>query len=383
MIQLDIRTLSLLAVLVALLMAGAMLLLWRLNPEERSVRYWAVGNWAIAVGFLCIGLRGFLPIFISVVVANSLIVAGYGLFLAGVWEFLGKSIRWWVIKTAVALVFLSFLYFTYQSPDISARIVIVSLVIAILSGLSANALIREVSQRMQKIQTLTASVFMLHALYLSLRSIATLTGTPVYDLFSPNLVQALAFLDVIVVAICLTFGFTSMINRRLQFHLDHLASYDILTGVFNRRAFEQAAVREIARCSRQKKQISILLLDIDHFKRINDRYGHPVGDKVLKATAGTIADVLRTEDILGRIGGEEFCMLLPEADQEAAIDVSERVRLAVCENAMEYADETIKITVSIGVATIRSDEMDWTQMFQIADEALYRAKEGGRNLIAT
>ncbi|MCW8920004.1 MAG: GGDEF domain-containing protein, partial [Sedimenticola sp.] len=124
-------------------------------------------------------------------------------------------------------------------------------------------------------------------------------------------------------------------------------------------------------------------LDIDHFKRINDRYGHPVGDKVLKATAGTIADVLRTEDILGRIGGEEFCMLLPEADQEAAIDVSERVRLAVCENDMEYADETIKITVSIGVATIRSDEMDWTQMFQIADEALYRAKEGGRNLIAT
>ncbi|TVO77771.1 GGDEF domain-containing protein [Sedimenticola selenatireducens] len=382
MIELDIRTLSLVAVLVTLLMACAMLLLWRLNPEERSARSWAIGNAAIAIGFLCIGFRGILPLFISVPVANTSIVLGYGLLLVGVWEFLGQSKRWWIVVSATAFVFFSFLYFTYLSPDIPSRIVIVSLVIAALSGVSAQCLLKDRTPRMRKIQALTAAVFGLHALYLSLRSILTLAGVHIQDLFASNWVQGLAFLDVIVSAICLTFAFTSMINRRLQFHLNHLASYDLLTEVFNRRAFEQAAVREMSRCARHKTMLSVLLLDIDHFKRINDRYGHSVGDQVLKSTATAIVGALRKEDVLGRIGGEEFCMLLPESDQESAIDISERVRMAVCTNTITHEGQTISITVSIGVATIQPDDTSWISLFQIADQALYRAKAGGRNLIA-
>jgi diguanylate cyclase (GGDEF)-like protein len=382
MIELDIRTLSLIAVLVTLLMAFAMLLLWRLNPEERSARYWAVGNAAIAIGFFCIGFRGILPLFISVPVANTFIVLGYGLLLVGVWEFLGQPKRWWVVKSAIAFVFLSFLYFTYLSPDIPVRIVIVSLIIATLSGAAAHCLLKDRTPRMRKIQALTAAVFIVHALYLSVRSVLTMAGVQIQDLFTANWVQGLAFLDVIVSAICLAFGFTSMINRRLQFHLDHLASYDLLTEVFNRRAFEQAAVKEMSRCARHKTLLSVLLLDVDHFKRINDRYGHLVGDQVLKGTATAIAGALRMEDVLGRVGGEEFCMLLPGSDQESAIDISERVRMAVCANTIAHEGEVISITVSIGVATIQPDDTSWISLFQIADQALYRAKAGGRNLIA-
>lgn len=235
---------------------------------------------------------------------------------------------------------------------------------------------------MRKIQALTAAVFIVHALYLSVRSVLTMAGVQIQDLFTANWVQGLAFLDVIVSAICLAFGFTSMINRRLQFHLDHLASYDLLTEVFNRRAFEQAAVKEMSRCARHKTLLSVLLLDVDHFKRINDRYGHLVGDQVLKGTATAIAGALRMEDVLGRVGGEEFCMLLPGSDQESAIDISERVRMAVCANTIAHEGEVISITVSIGVATIQPDDTSWISLFQIADQALYRAKAGGRNLIA-
>ena len=382
MIQLDIRTLSFLAVLVSVLMAGAMVLLWRMNPEERSVRFWAFGNCAIASGFLLIGLRGMVPVLLSVPVANSAIALGYALLLLGVWSFLDRPLRWWVIYGATAGVFGSFLFFTYVQPDIGLRIVIISLLIAALSLAAAVSLLSDLVPHMRQVQRMTAWVFLLHALYLILRAVMTLAGDRIDDLFSPNLVHILAFLDVIVVAICLTFAFTALVNRRLQFHLDHLASYDLLTEVFNRRAFEQAVAREIARGERHQTALSLLILDVDHFKPVNDRYGHQVGDRVLAHLARTLRRTLRVEDVLGRLGGEEFAILLPETGQSDGLEIAERLRHVVADSYLEVDGLRISVTVSIGSVTSPARGTSWNQLYRQADEALYKAKQGGRNLIA-
>ncbi|WP_428610435.1 GGDEF domain-containing protein [Sedimenticola sp.] len=382
MVELDIRTLSLLAMLVSILMAGAMVVIWRLNPNERSARYWAFGNLSIAAGFLFIGLRGVVPTFVTVPLANTLIIFGYGLLAVGVSTFLERTVRWWWVAASTTLVFISFLYFTYQAPAIGPRIVIISLSVSLLSLLAANQLFRDQVTHMQGVQRLTGGVFVLHALYLTLRGIITLLDAPLRDLFSGNLVQSLAFLDVILVSICLTYGFSAMINRRLQFHLNHLAHYDVLTQVYNRRAFEQAVIRELARCQRRKDPVSILLLDIDHFKQVNDRYGHAAGDEVLRQSTRILGSVLRQEDILGRIGGEEFALLLPATSRQKASEVAERVRLAVAGNVVDTQAGPIQITTSIGTVTSQDVTCGWECLFNLADQALYRAKAQGRNRIA-
>lgn len=381
MIELDIRTLSLIAVLISCLMAGVMTVVWRLNLNERSAYYWALGNVAIASGFLFLALRGILPSLISIPVANSAITLGYSMLLVGISVFLGHPVRWWLVVVSVATVFLSFLYFTYVTPLIGVRIVIISLLISALSLLAAYQLFKDSVPHMRVVQRLTGLVFLVHAAYLTFRALVTLFQEPVKSLFSGSLIQSLAFLDVIVVAICLTFGFSAMINRRLQFYLDHLARYDTLTQVHNRRAFEEAVVRELARSRRKETPLSILLLDIDHFKQVNDQYGHTAGDSVLKELAAVIRTVLRSEDVLGRIGGEEFALLLPETKLDEALDISERIRKAIAAVNVEFADQQVGITVSIGVAAQSDLVGNWDDLFVYADQALYRAKQAGRNRV--
>lgn len=380
--SLDIRTLSLLAVLVSLLMAGAMVLLWRINPGQRSARFWALGNCAIALGFLLIGLRGTVPMFLSVPVANTLITLGYGLMLAGVWEFMERKVHWWLVQLSAGGLFAAFLYLTYLKPDIGWRITLVSSLIAMLSILAARALLQRGKPGMFRIQKVTALVFALHAFYLLMRSLITLTGAPVHDLFSTNLVQSLAFLDVIVAAVCLNYGFTALVNRRLQLHLDHLASHDMLTRVFNRWAFELMVRREITRGKRRDSMLSLLLLDIDHFKRVNDNYGHQAGDGVLREVAGLLAQLSRQEDVVARLGGEEFCVLLPDTSLHDALEIAERLREAIHLHPVKLDDTFIDITVSVGCAALPAGEASWKGLYHQADAALYKAKEGGRNLIA-
>ena len=163
-----------------------------------------------------------------------------------------------------------------------------------------------------------------------------------------------------------------------------LASIDGLTGIYNRRHFYERATQSINVAKRYKRPISIIMLDIDLFKQVNDNYGHDVGDMVLKHVVATIRKTNRETDIFGRLGGEEFGTLLVEAaSKEAALNVAERIRLAVEAAPLEYAGDSIGITVSQGVCAIDPTEPYLTieQMLKIADNALYQAKETGRNKV--
>jgi len=170
-------------------------------------------------------------------------------------------------------------------------------------------------------------------------------------------------------------------RRKLEEELRVQASVDALTGVANRRRFSDTGTREVARALRYRKPLSLLMLDVDHFKKVNDTYGHGIGDEALKAMARTCQGELRATDLLGRLGGEEFAIILPETEPKGALEVAERVRVAISNIEVPLDnDGVLKFTASIGMAHLAPKET-LEQLLERADSALYRAKQTGRNKV--
>jgi diguanylate cyclase (GGDEF)-like protein/PAS domain S-box-containing protein len=170
-------------------------------------------------------------------------------------------------------------------------------------------------------------------------------------------------------------------RKAMEAELTHLATIDALTGVANRRHFMELAEVELARVQRFEQPAALLMLDLDHFKRVNDTHGHAAGDAVLAAFADTLRGALRKIDHVGRLGGEEFAVLLPGAEREAAVAFAERVRKATLVRTVRAGESAIIVTVSIGVAILRAADANPDAALARADAALYRAKTSGRNRI--
>jgi diguanylate cyclase (GGDEF)-like protein len=165
-------------------------------------------------------------------------------------------------------------------------------------------------------------------------------------------------------------------QESLRFHAEH----DSLTGVLNRRAIRDVLRRELARCRRENQTLGVMLADVDHFKRINDRYGHGAGDAGLVTVVQRISSTLRPYDLVGRYGGEEFLIIAPGCDLELTQKLAERIRGAVGDELMDLGNERINVTVSVGV-TLGSAESDPEFLVAAADSAMYEAKRNGRNRV--
>lgn len=164
--------------------------------------------------------------------------------------------------------------------------------------------------------------------------------------------------------------------------LESLAFKDVLTDAYNRRYFIEAAQIELARSARSERRPAIALLDIDHFKRVNDTWGHDTGDEVLREFAKVVGGLLRKPDILARYGGEEFAVLLPETDVATARDIIERIRGVVSNHIFGCKDANVSVTFSAGIASSGEDgSSSYRMLLRAADRALYSAKRGGRNCI--
>jgi diguanylate cyclase (GGDEF)-like protein/PAS domain S-box-containing protein len=172
-------------------------------------------------------------------------------------------------------------------------------------------------------------------------------------------------------------------RKQLEAELFHQASTDALTGINNRRYFLARGEQELRRARRFARELTILMLDIDHFKAINDTHGHAAGDAVIQTVVKTCQDVLRQTDLIGRLGGEEFAVILPETSLKDALDTAERLRLAIAGRPTPTPKAAIVCTVSIGVAQLLPSDSDIEALIHRADEAHYQAKQGGRNRVAT
>lgn len=180
--------------------------------------------------------------------------------------------------------------------------------------------------------------------------------------------------------------FTALLDiteqKTLEKKLETMAMTDELTGLFNRRNFTQKGLDEFQRARRYNLPLSMMMLDVDKFKSINDTYGHQAGDYVLKNFASLIMNNIRDVDICGRLGGEEFGLILPNTDSDYSLTLAERLRKAIEHYPFEINGKAVSITISIGVASFVENSVSFDQMLNNADSAMYWAKNNGRNRVA-
>jgi diguanylate cyclase (GGDEF)-like protein len=338
--------------------------------------FWAgAGLLAFSSTFL-FGGRGVLPDLLSVVGANLFLLAGVALFQLGLQRFFGLPLSWRLWALVLLLLAPALAWFTLASPDFNARVVLVNAVWATLQLSMAWLVWRRGPEVFSTRYTVV--VLLLHAGVIVLRFLTALLPLPDEGLLEPTRVQTVYIAANAMLILAFGLGLILMAGDRLRENFEHSASHDSLTNALNRRSLIEACERELERCRRHGHRMALLMLDLDHFKTINDTYGHMTGDQVLISFVARVRDQLRRPDQLGRFGGEEFILLLPDTPPESALVVAERIRTAVA----RASDGLPAITVSIGVTSNRPDEADIDELLARADRALYMAKTGGRNRIA-
>ena len=179
------------------------------------------------------------------------------------------------------------------------------------------------------------------------------------------------------------FKFLTGDNVEMSYHEEiyRMTIVDGLTGVHNKRYFVEFLERELARCERHGRPLALVMFDIDHFKQINDQYGHLTGDHVLKEMAKRLTARIRRDELLARYGGEEFAAVLPETDRAGALEFGEQIRQRVAREPFVFEGDEIKVTISVGIAVMEGQPIELGAFVKIADENLYKAKRGGRNMV--
>lgn len=266
-----------------------------------------------------------------------------------------------------------------------ARVISLSLLVAI-QGMTTAVVLWRLAQRQVRAPALFNSLVLFAFGLVNV-------GRAGMQVFAPNLRHANYLMSLavfglyIAVAMGMAFGFFWMTTSMLVGELEHMASTDPLTRLYNRRVFLKWCEKELLRSQRSGVPFSLLMVDLDHFKRVNDNFGHQTGDEVLCAAVEQMQDSVRGIDVLCRWGGEEFAVLLPNAPREATRLVAERIRENI-EKVTHLAartpaqmNEAFQLTVSIGASTYRDLDDGLGDMIQRADEALYRAKTAGRNRV--
>ncbi|MDQ7968379.1 MAG: GGDEF domain-containing protein [Oxalicibacterium faecigallinarum] len=358
-----------------------------------GLREWAGANALAAIALVLLACRGLIPNFLSIVVANTLAGLAICIIYLGFRRYYGLLLPLKPIALSLLALFSLFLVFHYVYDSIAIRTVIVSWFLSIYC-LAIGLLIFQSSHRSLTLSPyparFTAWVSILFFIGYGLRAVVYMTGTD-------HLVSAmqasswnLLFLSLgTLVMPLLTMGAIMMVHDRMLSKAIQDANHDFLTGAWTRRAFFEFAERELLRAKRMKRSLSLLMFDVDYFKRINDTYGHATGDNVLIDIVERAQLEIRNIDYIARMGGEEFSILLPEADANAALAIAERLRARlnsgtsiVISPGQQSTEKTVPYTVSIGVATHRADEGIIALMHR-ADIALYSAKAAGRNIVIT
>ena len=376
---LDSRTLVVVALLLTLMLCAAHFLTWWINRGVLALKYCAAGDLIAAFTFLLVAMRGPEPPVLMLMVTNAALAAVHLCLWRAVRFFTGQALP---VRTAAALIgvyLLGAFYFSTVEPSLNARLAVAAAFAATMGVLAARDLLRDADGIPARA---VGCILLFNVLLNVLRGAMALSGAPMPDLLAPSPAQTLSFLTNMLVFIALGIVFIIMTTERLQDDLRRVATYDALTGILNRRAFLDQAEREVARSHRSGAPYALLIMDIDHFKRINDTYGHQAGDAVLKAIAAAIQATLRPTDLFGRYGGEEFCILLPDTGLDAAQAVAERVRSIIARAEVVHCGRTITTSVSIGVAESSPAAQGFDSAVADADLALYRAKDCGRNRVA-
>lgn len=370
--QLDPHTLIVMAGFMSTMMAVVLLFMRRNYPPGiRGLDYWAAAPVLWLVSMLLFSRSGELPQFLSVVLANQALLMGATVYYIGSRRFLGHGGGWALWGSVAVASTLVITWLTYVAPSYALRVAIFSLLMAVLYGAHLRFQLRYGGKSFPT--RLVQVVLMLHILVLLTRFASVLMGRAGSGVMEPSPFQTIYMGAYVMTVLMLSIGAILLATDRVRTELEHLATHDSLTQTLNRRAAMQLCQDEVDRARRYGHGPSIMMLDLDNFKMVNDTHGHQHGDAVLVHFAACTAAALRSEDRLGRYGGEEFLVLLPDTDALAASRVAQRI------HALLQAGHPLDCQLSIGVTSWHGPQDTLDAMLARADAALYQAKESGRN----
>lgn len=376
--MLDLTTLMLVLALTTATAVICLLVAAALNPQIPAIRYWAIGLTIIVFGALLQSARAYLPLWISaVVITQGYFVLWWG---ARCYRSKGEPQGLWTVMGALLVAQGAAFYLLQDSLRFS--IIIHSGVVVAVGALMVFEIVKVRSAQ----RTLTyawCGIWLMHAA-LYFRRLVLYSFDPVYasavSFEQGEAVEALNYLEGIVFIYAFTMICIMFLLRSLQDELTAQAMHDPLTNLFNRRAFEEAAFRQLAANRRRKEHAVLMLLDLDRFKAVNDNHGHAVGDAVLTRFADVLLTGVREQDLACRFGGEEFLLMISNSNLLEAEQLAERIRTTWQQQSFAAGQQLITSTVSIGFTLVPPEStLSLHELVERADRALYQAKQGGRN----
>jgi diguanylate cyclase (GGDEF)-like protein len=340
---------------------------------------WAIAKQCQAAAWLLLYFRGIVPDLLSIALANALLLTGVAFDAGALWEAAGRSgWRRYALPPLAAIVVLSLMMYVFEVP-VALRNAVSALAVAAFFAAGACALLRRWAQATLLRRFLGLAMLPL-ALVMAARGLLAGFEPDGWSWLSPDLLRGAGLVAMFLMLLLNGFGTLLLAREKLQRRLERLEVMDALTDVPNRRGFYQALAPWMALARRPGMPTALIILNLDHFKRINDGYGHPVGDAVLKSVVDACKKQLRDSDLMGRLGGAEFAVQLPRTIPADALMVAERIRAAVAGLPVKTERAVINLTASLGVTAIRAEDST-VSLFKRADEALQAAKDGGRDRV--
>ncbi len=379
--NLDVNTLFLVTIYVEAILGLLLLFAWVQNTSIYAVAWWGFADLLRAASVALFGMYGSVPDLVSIDFANALLFTAFALTWTGARVFDHRRPQP-ILMLAGAALWLVLCRVPSIASSWEVRVLLASGIIAAYTWAAAYEFWRG---RSEPLVSRWPAIFMLFAhgaLYLLRTPFgAMLPWSPTSNQVFDSVWMTVLSFEALLFTISIAFILLAMAKERTEHRHKTAALVDPLTGISNRRAFLQDGETQLKRQASDPRPTAVMLLDLDNFKSINDRFGHAVGDRVLQLFADVAGNCLRRMDLFGRLGGEEFAALLSDTSRERAIAVAEEIRASFAKATHEVDGRPVIATVSIGVVISYDAVLDLSALLAQADHALYRAKDNGRNRI--
>ncbi len=380
MMHLDINTLFMVTIYVEAILGLLLLFAWVQNTQIHAVAWWGFAHLMRAASVALFGMYGSAPSLISIDLANALLLTAFAVTWTGARVFDGRTVEPVYLVTG-AVIWLLVCRLPGIQDTVGLRALVASGIITAYTWLTAFEFWRG---RDEKLVSRWPAIFMLfaHGALFLLRTplMAKMPWSAATDLNASVWMTVLSF-EALLFTISIAFILLAMAKERTELRHRTAAMVDPLTGIANRRSFLQDAAALALRHNSNPRPTAVLLIDLDHFKSVNDRFGHAIGDRVLEIFADAMRESIRSSDLIGRLGGEEFAAILRDTGRDKAVAVADRLRECFAREAQDVDGRPVCATVSIGVVHSEAPALDVAELLAQADQALYFAKERGRNRV--
>jgi diguanylate cyclase (GGDEF)-like protein len=378
--KLDVNTLFTVTIYVEVILGLLLLFAWAQNTAILGVCWWGFAHLVRAASVVLFGTYGVAPDLIAIDLANALLFTSFAITWTGARVFDGRPVEPVYLVTG-AVLWLLICRLPVLTDAIQARALIASGIVTSYTWLTAYEFWRG---RNEQLVSRWPAIFLLFAhgsLFLLRTPLSLLLPwSPSNKIYGSVWLTVMSF-EALLFTISIAFILLAMAKERTELRHRTAALVDPLTGIANRRSFLQDASQLAKRHIGDPHPTAVLLIDLDHFKSINDRFGHALGDRVLETFSEAARNSIRSSDLLGRLGGEEFAAVLYDTSRDKAVAVAERIRESFAHAAQEVDGRPVGATLSIGLAYCDGAALDVAELLAQSDQALYFAKEHGRNRV--